>query len=102
MLDFRPIFCYNLIMEKIDIDPDTELVVTVHNLLNVIEGLSKISKSMEKMVDKMPEKDSKELMLAVIATFVCVVQMFPDKERSGILELMNRDLGIDLRDMPRF
>ena len=89
-------------MEKINIDPDTELVVTVHNLLNIIEGLSKISNSLEKISDKIPEKDGKELMLSVIATFVCIIQMFPDKERNGILELMNRDLGIDLRNMHRF
>ena len=89
-------------MKKFKTDPDKETVITISNLLNVIEGLSQISGIMEEMKDKAPEKESRRLMLALIATFVCVAQMFPREEQEMIIDMMDEDLGINLREMPRF
>lgn len=89
-------------MKNTNFDPNKETIITVDNLLNVIEGMSKICEIMTKIEGKISEKESKDLMLALVATFICVAQMFPREEQEMIIDMMDKDLGINLREMSRF
>ena len=97
MLDFKPIFYYNMDMEdKIEINPKEEVVVTIDNLLLVIEGLERLSGVLGDISEEVSDKQGTKLMIPILTTFLCVVKMFPRKHQKKILALMKEDLGIDI------
>lgn len=83
-------------LDKIEIDANQEIVITLGNLGDIIKGLSHISAGMEKIEGKITNEESRDILLSLVATFVSVAKLFPKKQKNQIFADMKEMLGIDL------
>lgn len=82
-------------MKKIEIDGSEEIVITVGNLLDIMDGLAKISKGMIKIEKKIDKKESREILIPMVATLCMIARLFPKDSRNEIFGELKKLTGFD-------
>ena len=83
-------------MDKLNINPNEEIIITLGNLLDLIDGLAIMSKDMMKIQDKIEPEENQQLLIEAIAIFVAIARLFPSEQKKTIFELLKDEVGIDL------
>ena len=85
-------------MDKLDINPDQEIIITLGDLINLFEGVSLISQDMEKVQNKLTEEENRGLLVKLMAMFVALARLFPKEQKKRLFELLRDQVGVDLTD----
>ena len=84
---------------KVQIDPEEEFVIRCADLLSLMQEWAELNDFSKKIQKKLSEEENREVMLISIAMFVCIAKMLPRKQRNQILEMVEEDLGVPVRDL---
>lgn len=86
-------------MDKIEVDSSQEIIITVGDLLIMVDGLAHISSGISEITDKISEEEARNITIPMIATFASVVKLFPRKQKKQIFSELKKVIGVDLGDM---
>lgn len=86
-------------VQNIKFDPTREIVITEGCLMNIMAGLAKVGIEVNGISDKIDEKDFKNLMIPIIATFVALADLYPKETRKQVLEALEAACGIDFSEI---
>ena len=97
-------FCYIKNMNKIEIDPDEEIIIQGRDVMFMVEALKEIFQDfvglgIEK--NKNIEKAHKA-NIHMTAAVIGLIRMMPRKARKSSLELFEKTTGIDLGEIEEF
>lgn len=93
------LFCYSKVMNKIKVDSNQEIIITVGDLLMMVDGLAHISSGISEITNKISEKEARNIAIPMIATFASVAKLFPRKQKKQIFSELKKVIGVDLGDM---
>ena len=64
-------------IDKIEIDPDEETVITATGVLTVLGGLKEMATILGEKIDKFDKKTQKELNMTLGATTLATIKLLP-------------------------
>ena len=101
MLDFKQDFCYYVVMktQNYNFDTNEEVIVTVGQIVDIVEGIAELSKLIEKPITEMPAEQQRKATITLLALFTVVARLFPSKQRKMIFEDLKTVVGVDLTDI---
>ena len=86
-------------MDKIEVDPNQEIIITVGDLLTLIDGMAHLSKEISNVLDKITENEARKITVPMIATFVCISDLFPREQKKQIFAGLKDIVGIDFTEL---
>jgi len=100
ILDFRGVFSYNVNMRtKYNLKEDEEVIVTVAQIIDIVEGIASISNLIDDEIKNMPPEKQRKATITILALFTVVARLFPSKQRKLIFKDLKEVCGVDLMDL---
>ena len=82
-------------MGKISVDADQEMIVTVGDLLFLLDRTANLSNIALRIMDKLDEKDNADLMEVLVDLFMGTAKLLPRDVREQIFAEVGPVLGVD-------
>lgn len=84
---------------KYDFNGDEEVIVTVSQIIDIVEGIAAVSGVLNDEIEKMPADKQRKATVSILALFTVVARLFPSKQRKLIFKDLKKVCGVDLTDL---
>lgn len=91
-------------MNKIEIDPDEEIIIQGRDVIFMVEALKEISQDFAGLgIEKKKNREkAHKTTIHIAAATIGLIRMMPRRARKSSLELFKKTTGIDLGEIEEF